>query len=351
MVVPERPPATTASLSRTAAVLGRDATQHPDRAVDQRCGLGGMGDHQIDTEIGGFDRPIGDAAEVQGGRGRGHDRDAQPRGDQGVTSVEVSATSWRIRGRKPAAEDSPVITSPITERPCPTWAMNSSSRRSATVSESCSASGWPSGSATSNRSRRNTVARTPGRSTGGRNRAMSISCAASAASWAGASISPRTLTSTSGSSAHRVRTNCGSSEYVAEPTHPMVSCPSVPCSMRRTCRPQQRGEAEPFGVGGGGDHADGGAVVLARRVTRRHRRIGIQRGAHGPQCGECVEVDIGARMFVALDDHVGLAPAAGHRHRDQLLGEAARVVGGDGALMGPQRQLVLRLPGDAVLAA
>ena len=55
-------------------------------------------------------------------------------------------------------------------------------------------------------------------------------------------------------------------------------------------------------------------------------------------------------MLVAVDDDVGFAALPGNSHRDQLVGESARVVGGDRALMGPNRQLVLFLARDPVLA-
>ena len=47
-------------------------------------------------------------------------------------------------------------------------------------------------------------------------------------SCAGASISPRTLTSTCGNLSRNARTSRGSTEYVADPTHPIVRCPSTP---------------------------------------------------------------------------------------------------------------------------
>ena len=154
-----------------------------------------------------------------------------------VTSVEVSETSWRTRGTYPASAHAAASTAPITERPCPAWAMKSSPRRSPIRSWSRLARGWSAGSAAINRSRRSSSHRILLSSTGGRKRAMSTSPASSASSCAGASISPRTLISTWGSSSRNARTRRGSKEYVADPTHPMVSWPSTPSAIRRACCP------------------------------------------------------------------------------------------------------------------
>ena len=125
-------------------------------------------------------------------------------------------------GRTPHRRILPKALSPITDLPCPAWATMSSYRRSPMRRWSRRASGCSAGSATISRSRRNVSHRTCAFSTGGRSKAMSISPARSASSCAGASISPRMLISTCGNSSRNARTRRGSTEYVADPTHPMV---------------------------------------------------------------------------------------------------------------------------------
>ena len=73
--------------------------------------------------------------------------------------------------------------------------------------------------------------------------------------------------------------------------------------------------------------------------------------AHRSQRGELLEGGLGTGVLVAVDDDVGLAAATRDGDRDELVGEPAGLVGGAGPLLGADRELVLLLARDVVLAA
>ena len=92
-------------------------------------------------------------------------------------------------------------------------------------------------------------------------------------------------------------------------------------------------------------------VVLAGRVAGGDGGFGVELGADRPQRGDLLEGDVGTRMLVAVDDHVGLATLAGDGDRHQFVVESARLMCGDGALVRPDRQFVLFLARDSIFAA
>ncbi len=113
---------------------------------------------------------------------------------------------------------------------------------------------------------------------------------------------------------------------------------------RERLQPELRG---PLGVR---DDADRRAVVLAGGVARCHGR-GRVRAAHDRlERRQALTGRIAARVLVAVDQAFAGAPVL-DLHRHDLLGEAAVLVGLDRELVRAQRELVLRFPGDPVLAA
>ena len=98
-----------------------------------------------------------------------------------------------------------------------------------------------------------------------------------------------------------------------------------------------------------GDDADGGPVVLAGRVARRDRRLGVVATHDRSQPGEDLDGGVGADVLVGVDDAGGAALA--HRHRHDLVGEPARVARRRGPAMAADGELVLLGARDAVVAA
>src|SRR5205823_1865989 len=103
--------------------------------------------------------------------------------------------------------------------------------------------------------------------------------------------------------------------------------------------PDQGAQPEVGGLLGGGDDADGGAVVLSGGVARGHGGVGILTTHDGPQPAENLDGGVGADVLVAVDDGVALSAADGHLH--DLVGEAAHGLGCGRTLMGGDGELVL----------
>ena len=114
---------------------------------------------------------------------------------------------------------------------------------------------------------------------------------------------------------------------------------------------EQRAQPAALGLLAGGHDAHRGAVVLAAGVAGGDGGLGVDLLAHRPQRGQLLEGGLGAGVLVAVDDDVGLAAAARDGDRHELVGEPAGLVGGAGPLLGADRELVLLLARDVVLAA
>ena len=107
-------------------------------------------------------------------------------------------------------------------------------------------------------------------------------------------------------------------------------------------RTRERVEAVLRGVVGTGHQQAGRTVGQRRGVARRHRR-GLVVGEHRRQLRERRHRGVLAGPLVGLDDTVvGL-------DRNDLVVEATAVAGRDGALVGAEREPVLRLAADVVL--
>ena len=98
-----------------------------------------------------------------------------------------------------------------------------------------------------------------------------------------------------------------------------------------------------------GDEAEGRAVVLTTRIARGHRGLGILTNHHGPQGAERLERGVRARVLIGVHHQIPPAPVDGDR--DDLLVEGALLLGGDGAPVRTQGELVLLRTGDPILAA
>ena len=114
---------------------------------------------------------------------------------------------------------------------------------------------------------------------------------------------------------------------------------------------EQWPQAPALGLVAGGHDAHRGAVILAACVAGGDGRLGVDLQTDRPQGGQVLEGRLGTRVLVAVDHEVRLASPPGDRHRDQLVGEAARIVGRAGTPLRPHRQLVLLFAGDGVLPA
>ena len=96
-------------------------------------------------------------------------------------------------------------------------------------------------------------------------------------------------------------------------------------------QPGQRAQAQLGGLLRGGDDADGGAVVLAAGVAGGDGGLRVVLAHDRAQLGQRLDVRVGPDVLVAVDDRVALP--AGHGHRDDLVGEPARLGGGGRALV------------------
>jgi hypothetical protein len=92
--------------------------------------------------------------------------------------------------------------------------------------------------------------------------------------------------------------------------------------------------ASAFGLVAGSDHAYGGAVPLAAGSASGDSRGEVEARADWFQGCELLEGGVRAGVFVAVDDHVGLAAAPGDGHGYELVDESAGIVGGARALLG-----------------
>ena len=99
-----------------------------------------------------------------------------------------------------------------------------------------------------------------------------------------------------------------------------------------------------------GDEADGGAVVLAAGVTGGDGRLGVLREHHRAQRRQLLEARIGPWVLVGVDDRRRGAALARQLDRHDLLGERAALLRGDRELVRAERQFVLLLARDRVLA-
>jgi hypothetical protein len=109
------------------------------------------------------------------------------------------------------------------------------------------------------------------------------------------------------------------------------------------------GQAELLGAPSMGDDADRGAVVLAGGVAGGHRRLRILADHHRTQGGEALQRGVGARVLVAVDQ-AGAVLAVLDLDGHDLLREGAVLLGGHRALVGAQRERVLLLARDRVVA-
>ena len=111
-------------------------------------------------------------------------------------------------------------------------------------------------------------------------------------------------------------------------------------------QPPQRRQPLPLGEGTIGQHDPRGGVVDARGVAGRDRPV---RGESGTQLCHIVGSDAGPHLLV--DGEVSGAFPGGHLDGQDLLGEVAGVDGGGRPAVAGDGQLILVVPGHAIISS